>query len=96
MKATHAIHIRRVVFFGESIAAPVVQESYARIDQASALLVIGSSLTVFSAYRLVRRAHERRIPIAVLSLGETRADSLIDFKVLSRASDMMGRLMRML
>ena len=65
-----------VVFFGESVPRPVVDSAYTLVDQAEALLVIGSSLAVYSGLRFVRRAHERQIPIAILTLGQTRADAL--------------------
>ncbi|HTU57156.1 MAG TPA: NAD-dependent protein deacetylase [Polyangiales bacterium] len=65
-----------VVFFGESVPRPVVDSAYALVDQAEALLVLGSSLAVYSGFRFVRRAHERQIPIAIVTLGETRGDAL--------------------
>jgi NAD-dependent SIR2 family protein deacetylase len=65
-----------VVFFGESVPRPIVDSAYALVDEAEALLVLGSSLAVYSGYRFVRRAHERRIPIAIVTLGQTRADAL--------------------
>jgi NAD-dependent deacetylase sirtuin 4 len=63
-----------VVFFGGNVARPVVDAAYAVIDRAEALLVVGSSLTVYSGLRFVRRAHERAIPVAILNVGETRGD----------------------
>ncbi|MCS6857702.1 MAG: NAD-dependent protein deacetylase, partial [Sandaracinaceae bacterium] len=53
-----------VVFFGENVPHERVEQAYKRIEQASALLVVGTSLAVFSGYRFVRRAWERSIPIA--------------------------------
>jgi NAD-dependent SIR2 family protein deacetylase len=47
------------------------------------MLVIGSSLTVFSGYRFCVWAHERGLPIAALNLGTTRADPLLTLKVLA-------------
>lgn len=63
-----------VVFFGESVPARTVEDAYALVEAADALLVIGSSLAVFSGYRFVRRAHDRGLPIAIVNLGETRGD----------------------
>jgi NAD+-dependent protein deacetylase sirtuin 4 len=65
-----------VVFFGESVPRPIVDTAYAMMDESEALLVIGSSLAVYSGFRFVRRAHERGIPIAIITLGETRGDAL--------------------
>ncbi|NUP14385.1 MAG: NAD-dependent protein deacetylase [Polyangiaceae bacterium] len=63
-----------VVFFGGSVPQPVVEAAYQRVDGAEVLLVLGTSLAVYSGFRFVRRAHERGIPVAIVNLGETRAD----------------------
>jgi NAD-dependent SIR2 family protein deacetylase len=63
-----------VVFFGGSVAKDIVARAYALLDEASALLVIGSSLAVYSGFRFAIRANERSLPIAVVNLGPTRAD----------------------
>jgi NAD-dependent SIR2 family protein deacetylase len=70
-----------VVFFGGSIPRPRVEAAFAALDAASAVLVVGSSLTVYSGYRLCERAHARGMPIAVVNRGVTRADRLVDVKV---------------
>ena len=64
-----------VVFFGESVPASCVSEAWALFDEAEALLVVGSSLTVYSGYRFVRRAAERGLPIGMVNLGPTRGDA---------------------
>jgi NAD-dependent deacetylase sirtuin 4 len=63
-----------VVFFGGSVPKPVLDAAWALFDQAEVLLVIGSSLAVFSGYRFVRRAAERGIPVAIVNRGTTRGD----------------------
>ena len=70
-----------VVFFGESVPAPKVSYAMRRVDEADALLVVGSSLTVWSGFRFAKRASERRIPIAIVNIGPTRADQLATLKV---------------
>lgn len=60
--------------FGESIAANVKVAAENAIDQASRILVIGSSLATYSAWRLVKRAKERGMPIGVLNLGGVRGE----------------------
>jgi len=70
-----------VVFFGESVPKPRVADAMARLEQADALLVVGSSLMVFSGFRFVRGAAERGLPVAVVNKGHTRADDLIDLKI---------------
>jgi NAD-dependent SIR2 family protein deacetylase len=68
-----------VVYFGENVPRERVEQSYALLDRAALLLVLGSSLTVFSGRRFVMRATTSGIPVAVVNDGPTRAD---DFAVL--------------
>ncbi|KAG7400401.1 NAD-dependent protein lipoamidase sirtuin-4 [Phytophthora boehmeriae] len=71
----------RVVFFGENMPAVTRTEALDRVNNADALLVIGSSLKVFSAMRLINHAHARKLPIAIVNLGPTRADELCDLRI---------------
>jgi NAD-dependent deacetylase sirtuin 4 len=64
-----------VVFFGDSVPKQRFDVSYAAVDAADGILCIGTSLTVHSAYRLVRRGIERGIPVAILNVGETRVEN---------------------
>ena len=52
-----------------------------QVDQADGILVVGTSLMVFSSFRFVRQAHARGVPVAALNQGVTRADELITLKV---------------
>jgi NAD-dependent SIR2 family protein deacetylase len=70
-----------VVFFGESVPAEKVQQSLELIEEADALLVVGSSLTVWSGYRLVRATRDGGKPVYILNLGPTRADAEATMKV---------------
>ena len=70
-----------VVFFGESVPVERVRKAFDWLDQADAVLVVGSSLMVYSGYRYVRRAAERGLPIAALTIGRTRADDLLSLKI---------------
>jgi NAD-dependent SIR2 family protein deacetylase len=63
-----------VVFFGENVPRPRVDQCYALTERARALLVLGSSLTVMSGYRFVRHAARLGIPIAIINHGPTRGD----------------------
>jgi NAD-dependent SIR2 family protein deacetylase len=71
-----------VVFFGESVPKPRVEESFAVVESARALLVLGSSLTVMSGRRFVLRAMKLGIPVAIVNKGVTkeshRADLVVD------------------
>lgn len=70
-----------VVFFGESVPPEKVAYAMSRVDEADAMLVVGSSLTVWSGYRFVKRAAERGLPIAIVNIGPTRADELATLKI---------------
>jgi NAD-dependent SIR2 family protein deacetylase len=65
-----------VVFFGENVPRPRVEECYTLTGRCAALLVLGSSLTVMSGYRFVRRAAGLGIPVAIINQGATRGDHL--------------------
>jgi NAD-dependent SIR2 family protein deacetylase len=64
-----------VVFFGESVPKPRVEQCYDLVDSAGSLLVLGSSLAVMSGYRFVRRAAARGIPVAIITRSATRGDA---------------------
>jgi NAD-dependent SIR2 family protein deacetylase len=70
-----------VVMFGESVPKERVDSATTAIDRADALLVVGSSLMLFSGFRFARRASEQQKPIAVINQGRTRADDIATLKV---------------
>lgn len=65
-----------VVFFGENVPRDRVEACYRALERAEALLVVGSSLMVFSGFRFARQASETGKPLAIVNIGKTRADSL--------------------
>jgi len=81
-----------IVYFGESVPKAIVAKAYSLIDQAEALLVAGSSLTVFSGYRFVRHAAALGIPIAIVNRGPTRGDDLATVKVDGGCSELLALL----
>jgi NAD-dependent SIR2 family protein deacetylase len=81
-----------VVFFGGNVAESTLARAWGLFDEASALLVVGSSLAVYSGFRFVRRAAERGLPIALVNLGPTRADELAHARVEERAGDVLPQL----
>ena len=78
-----------IVYFGESVPKDVVQQAFSLVDAADALLVAGSSLTVFSGYRFVRHAAARCIPVAIVNRGPTRGDDLATVKVDGGCSELL-------
>lgn len=71
----------KVVFFGENVPPDVTAQAWSLFAEGEVLLVVGSSLTVFSGYRFVRRAAQHGVPVAVLNLGPTRGDPLVQLRV---------------
>jgi NAD-dependent SIR2 family protein deacetylase len=78
-----------IVYFGESVPKDRVAQAYSLVEQAEALLVAGSSLTVFSGYRFVRHAAAIGIPIAIVNRGRTRGDHLASVKVDGGCSELL-------
>ncbi|RCI08408.1 hypothetical protein L249_8771 [Ophiocordyceps polyrhachis-furcata BCC 54312] len=64
-----------VVMFGENIVPPVKRAAEDAIDGAGKLLVLGTSLATYSAWRLARRAKERHMPVAIVNMGGVRGES---------------------
>ena len=78
-----------VVFFGGTVSPARVEAAWALVETAEALLVVGSSLAVYSGWRFVRGAAERGIPVAVVNVGPTRADELCQVRVHARAGTVL-------
>jgi len=70
-----------VVFFGENVPRARVDAAMAGLAQADAMLVVGSSLMVYSGLRFVHAAVRAQIPVAAVNLGRTRADDLLRFRM---------------
>jgi NAD+-dependent protein deacetylase sirtuin 4 len=70
-----------VVFFGENVPKPRVEEAWRVYDEGDVLLVVGSSLTVYSGRRFIYRAQQDQKPIVVVNMGPTRADEAAAAKV---------------
>jgi NAD-dependent deacetylase sirtuin 4 len=81
-----------VVFFGENVPRPRVERAWELYEEADILLVVGSSLTVYSGRRFTQRAEKERLPVAIVNLGETRADAAAAAKVEGRLGDVLPRL----
>jgi NAD-dependent SIR2 family protein deacetylase len=70
-----------VVFFGENVAPATAAKAMQRVEEAPGLLVVGSSLMAFSAFRLCRAINDQGKPLIAINLGKTRADDLLDIKI---------------
>lgn len=70
-----------VVLFGENVSRNLVEEVGERVKTAAALLCVGTSLQVFSAFRYALMAKEHGVPVVLVNAGKTRGDDLADLKV---------------
>ncbi|MEH6422579.1 NAD-dependent protein deacetylase [Pseudomonas sp. CGJS7] len=70
-----------VVFFGENVPRARVSAAQQSLAQADAMLVVGSSLMVYSGFRFARAAREAGLPLALLNRGVTRADDIATLKL---------------
>lgn len=78
------------VYFGENVPKDRVDRSYAMVDEADALLVAGSSLTVMSGLRFVRHAAKQGKPVVIINRGQTRGDVLATIKLEAGVSESLG------
>ena len=78
-----------VIFFGDNIPLERTAAALRMQEQADALLVVGSSLMVFSGFRFCKLAAQAGKPIAAINLGKTRADDLIGLKVEASAVEVL-------
>lgn len=85
-----------VVFFGESVPASRVTEAMDALASVDALLVVGSSLMVFSGYRFAREAARRKLPIYIINRGKTRADDLAELKIERPVGEVLPELVRLM
>ena len=81
-----------VVFFGESVPKPRVEQAYALVDRAEVLVVLGSSLTVMSGLRFVRHQTKRDRPTVIVNRGATRGDPLATLKLEEGCSEVLTSL----
>ena len=78
-----------VVFFGENVPANRVESAWQLFDDADLLLVVGSSLTVYSGYRFVLKAAKQNKPVALINLGESRGDKHAAINIQGKAGDVL-------
>ncbi|KAG7244632.1 hypothetical protein INR49_029651 [Caranx melampygus] len=79
-----------VTFFGDSVRKGTVQFVHDRLAESDAVLVVGSSLQVYSGYRFLLAASDRKLPVAILNIGPTRADCLAELRVSGRCGEVLS------
>ncbi|MCU0685570.1 MAG: NAD-dependent protein deacetylase [Polyangiaceae bacterium] len=82
----------RVVFFGDNVPRPVVDDAFRLVDEAEVLLVAGSSLAVFSGYRFLLHAKKRGTPVAIVNLGPVRGEEHAAVKIEAATGEVLPQL----
>jgi NAD-dependent SIR2 family protein deacetylase len=85
-----------VVMFGETVPKERVHDAFSAIDRADALLVVGSSLMLFSGFRFARQAAAQSKPIAIVNQGRTRADDVAALKLEADCGEVLAAAVEML
>ena len=81
-----------VVYFGESVPADRVERAYTWVNQARALLVVGSSLTVYSGRRFLLHAHKIGKPTAIVNLGPAKGEEVASIRIDADVCDVLAAL----
>ncbi|KAJ6518909.1 DHS-like NAD/FAD-binding domain-containing protein [Mycena sanguinolenta] len=87
----NSVHKPEVIFFGESIPQPVKDQSFHDVEAADRLLVIGTTLATYSAFRLLKRAVELGKPVLLLNVGPSRGDSIEEIDRIDMPSGLIIR-----
>jgi NAD-dependent SIR2 family protein deacetylase len=82
-----------VVFFGENVSRDIVAAAKSHLNEADGMLIVGSSLMVYSGFRFVQMAAQSGLPIAAVNLGRTRADDFLTLKVEDRCETALAFLL---
>ncbi|CAL4096671.1 unnamed protein product [Meganyctiphanes norvegica] len=82
-----------IVFFGDNVPKTRVEEVRENVNNSDGILVLGSSLYVYSGYRFILQAVENDIPIAMINIGETRADKHLTLKVEARCGEVLKNIL---
>lgn len=79
-----------VVLFGENVPRQRVAKASASVDRSDGLLILGSSLMVFSGFRFARQAHAQGKPVVIINQGKTRADEMATLKVAGDCAEVLS------
>jgi NAD-dependent SIR2 family protein deacetylase len=85
-----------VVFFGENVPNARVETAWKMLAEAEVLLVVGSSLAVFSGFRFVEKAAREHKPIAIVNMGKTRGDDAAAVRIEGRLGEVLPSLLVLL
>jgi len=85
-----------VVFYGDSVPGARVEAIQDELGRSDAVLVVGSSLMVYSSYRFLKAAKSRSLPLAAVNLGLTRADDWLECKWEADSAEALPALLAMI
>lgn|SRR3990167_541000 len=85
-----------VVFMGGTVPTHISEAATRAVEEGDSLLVVGSTLTVYSSYRLAKLAKSKNIPLAIVNRGLTRADSFADIKIEDSIADTLSTCYKLL
>lgn len=78
-----------VIFFGDNVPKQRVDHVKSEVERCDSLLILGSSVSTFSAYRIVLQASKLSKPICIINIGDTRADHLAKLKIDTRCGQII-------
>lgn len=81
-----------IIFFGDNVPRERAESVKDSVEGSDSVLVLGSSLSTFSSYRIMLHAHEINLPVAIVNIGKTRADHLARLKLSGKCGEIMPRL----
>lgn len=81
-----------IVFFGDNVPADRAKFLASSVCESDALLVLGSSLLVYSGYRVLLYSHDIGIPIAVVNIGDVRGQDRVQLKISAKCGDVIPKL----
>lgn len=84
-----------IIFFGDNVPRNIVQNVKNNVENSDALLILGTTLSTFSAYRIVLQAIEANKPIAIVNIGKTRADEFVNLRVEGRCGDILSKVLQL-
>lgn len=81
-----------IVFFGDNVPRERVELIKREVESADSLLVVGTSLSTFSGYRIIMQAADAKKPIAIVNIGDTRGDEHADIKIDGRCGEIFQKI----
>lgn len=85
-----------IVFFGDNVPKDRAERLANLVCNCDGLLILGSSLLVYSGYRILLHSHELGIPIAIVNIGQVRGQDRAQLKISTKCGDVIPKLFKKL